>query len=185
MEIDLETVKKAIAGDADAFTYLYSTMYKAMYSYAYFLLGRTADAEDAVADTVVDAWEGIGSLREPAAFRVWIYRILSAKCMRRRAYYANEPASLNERSGTDDRTDGSFADASGKVDEALKTRGIESPEEVLALLSGIDEQDRNIILLHVLGGFKTREIAAMLGLRAATVRSRESRAYAKLRRMIN
>lgn len=184
MEKDLETVKKAIAGDADAFTDLYSGIYKAMYRYAYFQLGRTADAEDAVADTVVDAWEGIGSLRAPEAFRVWIFRILSAKCKRRRAYYAGEPVSLSGRA-----PDGSVKDldsgAFGKVDEALKTEGIASPEEALALLSGLEETDRTILLLHVLAGFRTREIGDMLSLAPGTVRSRESRALKKLRKELS
>ncbi len=173
MEIDVQTVRKAIDGDADAFVSLYGDMYKAMYRYAYFLLGRSADAEDAVADTVVDAWEGIGALKVPEAFSVWIYRILSAKCKRRRAAYAEEPGSL-DYSGP--------GEGAGRVDEALKTRGIESPEEALALLSGLDETDRNIILLHVIAGFKTREIADMLDMRPTTVRSRENRALRKLRR---
>lgn len=182
MENEVEIVKRAIGGDADAFTDLYSMLYKAMYRYAYFLLGRAADAEDAVADTVVDAWEGIGSLREPAAFRVWIYRILYTKCRRRRAVYVNEPASLN---ADDAGGSGDGAGTSRRVDAALKTEGLDSPEETLALLSGLEEAERNIILLHVLGGFKTREIADMLSLRPATVRSKESRAYAKLRRELN
>lgn len=160
MEIDVQTVRKAIDGDADAFVSLYGNMYKAMYRYAYFLLGRSADAEDAVADTVVDAWEGIGALRVPEAFSVWVYRILSAKCKRRRAAYSEEGPEVPP-----DLSGGSF----------------DSTEETLSLLSGLDETDRNIILLHVIAGFKTREIAEMLDMRASTVRSRENRALKKLR----
>lgn len=58
------------------------------------------------------------------------------------------------------------------------------PEEALVLrdaLTSLPEEDRNIVLLSVVAGFKSREIADMTGLTAGSVRSRLSRNLKKLR----
>jgi len=56
----------------------------------------------------------------------------------------------------------------------------ESKAELQALLSRLAEGDREIILLHAWEGFSHEEIAVIVGMRPATVRSRYSRARTRL-----
>ena len=77
--MDPELCRRAKEGDADAFASLYETVSSKLYSTAFYMLGRKEDAEDVVMETVTDAFSEIRSLREPAAFEGWIFRILMNK----------------------------------------------------------------------------------------------------------
>lgn len=187
MDIDINVVIRAKDGDPDAFISLYETMYKNLYRSAFLSLGRKEDAEDAVSDTVVDAWNEIGSLRDPKSFRSWIYRILYVKCQRKRAYYMTEPVELKAEGESGDhyiREEGSGAFKSVR-NAALSEELSDVGSDVIEALFSLTPEDREIIVLHVICGFKSREIAEITGLKASSVRSRETRALLKLRRILS
>lgn len=157
----------------EEFMKLYETVYQDLYRVAYYYLGNGADAEDAVQDAVLAAWENFGNLRRKEAFRAWIFQILANVCkksLRRRAlrgYPSENPLQEgNAEKGTA---------AEGGLTERL---------EILELLSGLDEEERMIILLSVFGGYKGEEIAGILKRRHSTVRSRYRRALKKLERKL-
>ena len=95
MEQYLELVRQAKHGSTDAFASLYQEVYEDLYRFAVYVLQDPADAQDAVSETVTDAFASIGQLRSEQAFRGWIFRILSAKCKRRRKEYTNRTVELS------------------------------------------------------------------------------------------
>lgn len=144
---------------------LYETVYRDLYRLAYSYLGNAQDAEDAVGDTALRAYENFLSLRRPEAFRAWIFRILvnqCKSCLRRRA-----------RKGTVE----------------LKEELVYEPEltertRVLELLADLAPEERQIVSLAVFGGFRGEEIARILRRNHSTVRSRYRRALKKLEKSI-
>jgi RNA polymerase sigma-70 factor, ECF subfamily len=66
--------------------------------YCYRLLGSVFEAQDAMQDTMVRAWRGLGNLERPSSLRVWLYRIATNVCFnmitarRRRALQPTWPA---------------------------------------------------------------------------------------------
>ena len=64
MEENRELVKQAKLGKKEAFAELYETVYEDMYRFALYVLKDRDDAEDAVAETVADAFESIWKLRK-------------------------------------------------------------------------------------------------------------------------
>ncbi|MBR5064949.1 MAG: sigma-70 family RNA polymerase sigma factor [Oscillospiraceae bacterium] len=130
------------------------------------MLGRREDAEDVVMETVTDAFAEISSLRDPGAFEGWIFRILMNKLRRKRKSYIGESVELNE-----DIT----ASAQMTSDEGIALR---------SALDKLPDRDREIIMLDVLGGYRSDEIAQMLGMNANTVRSRKLRAFERIRTML-
>ena len=60
MEEELLLVKRAKRGDAEAFATLYAEIYENMFRFALYTMRNTADAEDAVSETVVDAFASQG-----------------------------------------------------------------------------------------------------------------------------
>lgn len=157
-------VKQAVTGDKSAFAALYTRYKDELYRYAYFRLGNEEDARDAVSSCIVSAYEGIYALRAEGAFRSWIFRILYYACVKLIAEQSERAA----------RADVAELDRVEAADTGL------SPEitEALDILS---PEDKDIVLLSVIAGYNSREISSMTGIKAATVRSRLSRALAKMK----
>ena len=155
-------VERARSGDPDAFAALYADIYKDLYRYALYTLGRREDAEDVVMDTVTDAWKQIGSLREAGAFRGWMFRILSNKCSMVLKSYLVKTEELPE-------------ELPGEVPDHA--------DHVLArqMLESLTGEERTIITLHLFSGCTSREIGELLGMNPVTVRSKEFRALQRLR----
>ena len=82
-----QQVIEAQKGSRAAFGALYESMAGDLYRMALYTLGNPQDAEDAVAETFAEAWKGLKNLREPEAFRSWMFRILSFRCKRKIGRY--------------------------------------------------------------------------------------------------
>ena len=167
----------AMGGDADAFCELYELYKHRLYRYARYRLGNDQDAEDAVSECFLSAWNQLGSLRDPGAFAGWMFTILSGQCgriisdqIRRRELLSQEDAKATDAKATN--TKATDAKSTNPVDTQLIL------QEALDMLS---EEDRSIVLLSIIGGFKSREIASITGIKPGSVRSRLSRALAKMR----
>lgn len=149
----------------ERFIELYETVYKDLYRLAYYYLGNAQDAEDAVGETVLKAYEKFSSLRNEDAFRGWIFKILVNQCK-----------SQLRKSGS--RKNAEFLEEPSYHPELGDT--------VMAkdLLSCLSEEERQIVALAVFGGYRGEEIAKMLHRRHSTIRSKYRRALKKLEQQI-
>lgn len=162
-------VKRAKKGDIDAFGELYGQIYKKLYAFALYTLGRSEDAEDAVSEAVTDAFATIAQLKKEESFAGWMYRIVANKCKQRmREYYRQGDELTEEAMSPDVPQEDCWSD----------TR--EEYIEVRRAFFELSEEERRIIGLHVFFGYRTREIADLIGMNENTVRSKESRALKKL-----
>lgn len=153
--------------DKGAFEEQYRLIYKDMYRFALYNLRHEADAEDAVAEAVIDAWKGLYNLRDDDAFRSWMFKILSVKCKRKQKEYVNKALSLN--SSVDLET--TVGSCQPEMEEA---------QDVKNAFWQLNEEERLIISMSVFGGYKSQEIGTMLELKATTVRSKLSRGLEKM-----
>ncbi len=170
---ELRLVKQAKQGNIEAFGSLYREVYKDLYRFALFTLKHQRDAEDVVGDTVTDAFEGIRSLRKEEAFRSWIFQILANKCRRQLKVYAKQPV-LQEY------------EEAGNWEFPIET-GDRTKEELLDLRQAfgqLPEEDRLIVALFFFGGYSSTEIAGIVRKPPGTVRSRQSRALARMRGLL-
>lgn len=158
-----ELAEAARKGDAYAFACLYKAFYRDLYRFALYTLRNEADAEDAVSETVTDAYASIRRLRSADAFKAWIFRIFSNKCKNRLREYSRKYVELEEAEGA-------------AAEEPQMADGL----YIRRLFSELNEEERLIVGLHVFGGYTGREIAAMLKMNANTVRTKESRALKKM-----
>ncbi|MBQ8687047.1 MAG: sigma-70 family RNA polymerase sigma factor [Ruminococcus sp.] len=149
-------------GDTAAFARLYETVYKDLYHTAYYSLrSNEHDAADAVSETVMDAFASMKNLKNPEAFRSWIFRILSAKIKRRQQEYYKEAKELMPQDAAED-----FSYVSS---------------ELRVVLDALHPTDRLILSLSVLCGYTGEEIGRICEMQPGTVRSRLSRLKAALR----
>ena len=160
--------------NADTFTKLYSEVAKDLYRLALYFLKNKEDAEDIVGEAVLDAYRQIESLREESLFKNWIVKILTNKCKMKLKEYAfyKEKTSDNIVELSDER-----AKRESHRDEFNRI-------ELKELLMELENEERFIICLSFFEGYKGDEIAELLGLKPATVRSKKQRALAKLAGLI-
>lgn len=163
MKQNLQQIKKAKLGDAAAFAELYRDIYADLYRFALYTLKNPTDAEDAVSETVTDAFTSIRNLRQEESFSSWIFKILSVKCKKR----FQEIATLPEELLRDIPDEGSMGNIAVYMD--LRRQFFR-----------LSDEERLIISMHIFAGYSSTEIAEILHMNANTVRSKESRALKKL-----
>ena len=92
---------RAQAGDGDAFARLVEPFRRELQVPCYRMLGSVQDAEDALQDTLLSAWQGLAAFEGRSSIRTWLYRVATSRCLdalrsaRRRPALAPPPAGLH------------------------------------------------------------------------------------------
>lgn len=171
MTKEIKLAEQARSGSKEAFCELYGMYKDRLYRYALYRLGDPDDAEDAVSECILAAWQGIRQLRNTSAFGAWIFRILRNCCSR------NIKSIISLRENMQKLYD-SGADASAlAAGPADPSAAIELAEA----LSQLTEDEREVVLLSAVCGLTSREISGITGLTAGASRSKLSRSLAKMR----
>ena len=83
---------RARAGDGDAFRELTEPHRRELQVHCYRMLGSFQDAEDALQETLLAAWQGFGGFEGRASLRTWLYRIATNRCLNARRSASRRPA---------------------------------------------------------------------------------------------
>jgi len=90
--VTADLITRARAGDGDAFRELTEPHRRELQVHCYRMLGSFQDAEDALQDTLLAAWQGLGGFEERASIRTWLYRIATNRCLNARRSANRRPA---------------------------------------------------------------------------------------------
>src|SRR5215831_6579358 len=159
-----DLIARARAGDGEAFRALTEPHRRELQVHCYRMLGSVQDAEDAVQDTLLAAWQGFGGFEGRASLRTWLYRIATNRCLDARRAASRRPAKAWD--GPEARYEQAEA-----ISLAFVTALQLLPPRQLAVL----------ILRDVLG-FHASEVADMLDSTVESVTSALKRARAGMRR---
>ena len=152
---------------AAAFTRLLQMLQPDLLRFACWLARDRSVAEDVVQETLIRAWKSREELKDPAAARPWLFTIVR-----------REHARLYERKRLP-LVDIDSVEALG--DPALATEGDAGLDDLRRAIMQLPDEYREPLVLQVLGGFTTAEIASQLQLTQAAVLTRLFRARNRLR----
>jgi RNA polymerase sigma-70 factor (TIGR02960 family) len=189
---------RARAGDGDAFRALTEPHRRELHMHCYRMLGSFQDAEDAVQDTLLAAWQGLAGFQERASLRTWLYRIATNRCLnalratsRRPAKEWNlaeveppEPTGLGEVSWLEPYPD---ALLEGAVAVPLGPDARYEQTEAISLafvtaLQVLPARQRAVLILRDVLGFHAHEVAELLDSTLESVTSALKRGRATLQR---
>jgi RNA polymerase sigma-70 factor (ECF subfamily) len=172
-----DRVDRARRGDAAAYRSLVEEHQAIAFRSAYVITGNAADAEEAAQDGFVKAWSALGRFRPGAAFRPWLLRIVANEARNRRRAGRRRAGLALRVAG-----EGGPDDAAPSPEAALL-----AGEERRALLEAVEslrEEDRQVLGCRFFLTLDEQETAAVLGWPRGTVKSRTSRALARLRTLL-
>ena len=131
---------------------------------------NVSDAEDAVSECVILAFSEISKLKKAESFSSWFFRIMYCTCTK---YIKKQ---VDQRQSIEISTI-----ANTYTEEQNKA---ENKTEVMQALNILNDEEREIVMLSVIGGLKSKEIAEIKNLTAGSVRSKLSRSLAKMRKFL-
>lgn len=159
-----QLVNRAIKGDQEAFVQLIQENTQGMYKVARSILRNEEDIADAMQDTIVTCYEKINTLKKPQYFKTWLTRILINNC--------NDIIRSKKREWV------------GEVyTEEVSTTSDFARFEFVQMLQGLDEKYRLILILYYVQEFRVKEIAELLQMSSATVKTRLARGRKALEKM--
>lgn len=172
-----ELVRRARAGDDDAYGQLVREHQEVAFRTAFLITASAAEAEDAAQDAFVKAHAALAGFRRGEPLRPWLLTIVANEARNRRAT-AGRRQGLTHRATAEHDLGG--RDALPATPEAA-VLSAERRASLLSALQGLRADDRDVIACRHLLELSERETAAVLGCRRGTVKSRLSRALARLR----
>jgi RNA polymerase sigma-70 factor (TIGR02960 family) len=90
--VTADLISRARAGDGSAFRELTEPYYRELQVHCYRMLGSFQDAEDALQDTLLSAWQSLDGFEGRASLRTWLYRIATNRCLNARRSASRRPA---------------------------------------------------------------------------------------------
>jgi len=177
IQIDQAIVRRAQRGDARAHEIIYRAFASPVYSLCLRFTRVPAHAEDLVQETFIEVMRSVAKFRGEARIGSWIRRIAVSKAlMFLRSAWTSRSRSLAD--DWDDLTPGDNAShgISRQPDDAL---------DLDAALANLPAVSRTVVWLHDVEGFTHKEIAALMGKTESFSKSQLSRAYQRLRPMLD
>ena len=159
---ETDLVRRAQDGDRAAFGTLYETYLPKIYDFALGMLRSKADAEDVTSDTFLKAVERLGSLKEPDAFRGWLYTIARNSAL-------NLVESRKRTVPTAEHSEAATIayDASPMPDPSAHAEDAELRDLVWDAAATLNPRDFQVFELTVRHGMSSAEVAEVLGVRPA------------------
>ena len=163
-------IRLTAQGDSEAFARLYQATSSSVYAFALSVLKNSQDAEDALHDCYLNVYHSAAAYRSAGKPMAWILTIARNLCLQ----------TLRERRRRAEVPEEDWERLLGQ------TPGLSQDDRLTlrACMEALQGQERRILLLHAVAGFKHREIADFLGIPLATVLSKYARASKKMKTIL-
>jgi RNA polymerase sigma-70 factor (ECF subfamily) len=196
--VTADLISRARAGDGDAFRELTEPHLRELQVHCYRMLGSVQDAEDALQNTLLTAWQGLGGFEGRASLRTWLYKIATHRCLDARRAASRRPAKEWDVPGVEPPEPTRlgevvwlqpFPDAllEGAAGGPLGPEARYEQTESISLafvtaLQVLPPRQLAVLILRDVLGFHASEVAGMLDSTVESVTSALKRARASLQR---
>lgn len=180
---DEELVRRAQAGNGEAFEELVRRYERKVYNIAYRLMGNERDASEVLQDTFLRAYRFLPKFQFKSSFFTWLYRIatnVSLTRLRRREKV--QLVSLDEPADSDGGTPLDLPDYRYNPEKLMQQR--ELREALHEAVEKLPPEYRSVVVLRDLEGLSNEEASKVLNLTVAAVKSRLHRGRLELRKAL-
>jgi RNA polymerase sigma-70 factor, ECF subfamily len=178
---EAEAIRRAQAGDAAAFDYLYQLHGRRVYALCLRMVNNPADAEDLMQEAFLQLFRKIGTFRGESAFSTWLHRMTVNVVLMRLRKKSLPTDSLEETLDPDAENSSPKRDVgapdlrlSGAVDRVNLERSIEQ----------LPPGYRTVFVLHDVQGYEHNEIAEIMGCSVGNSKSQLHKARTRLRELL-
>lgn len=179
---DAGVVAAAGRGDSAAMEKLLMRAQDTAWRFSMTVCGDAHDAEDAMQEALIKTYRYASRIRDPEAFRPWLYRTVRNACLMGRRKRAGEPSrlqSIDELLRDSAETAGSRIRHPGKDPEQLAGNAA-LQRRLRRALRDLPPRYRAIVFLREMEGLSTREVADVLEISEDSVKTRLHRARVAL-----
>lgn len=173
---DKRIIEQILAGDHDLFFELVHRYEKKLFKLATVITGNVVDAEDALQEAFLSAYNSLHRFKGKSTFYTWIYRIVINKAKDLRA------RQKKTQQKTVDNHDFEVYDQRLNIPKEIEDS--EMLQFLFDKVNNLKEIYREIIILRFFEQMSYQDIADILGIREGTVKSRLFKAKAQLKKEI-
>lgn len=176
-------VRAAADGDERAMERLLLRAQESAYRFSVMVCGRTNETEDVMQDALISTYRHARQIREPEAFRAWLYRTVRNACLLTRRRKVGEPAHLVsiDAPAHDGDTRPVFDRADNTPSGEVAVDAKRQRDRVRRAIATLPPPQREVLVLRDLEGLSTREVARVVRVSEDNVKTRLHRARVALR----
>lgn len=180
-------VRRASGGNREALERLLLSAQDLAYRFSHTVCGGPSDAEDVMQEALLKTYLYVDRIREPRAFRTWLYRTVRNACLMKRRRSVDEPAHVLSLDDVLPSPEGvqrpiEVADTARGPDEIAMNSAL--GRRLRLALKQLPASHRMIVFLRDMEGLSTREVAKATGISEANVKARLHRGRLFLRRKL-
>lgn len=179
-------VAEAATGDREAMEALLMRAQEVAYRFSVTVCGHADEAEDVMQEALFKTYRHASRIRDPRAFRPWLYRTVRNACLMRRRRRVDEPRtmlSLDELLPEPEGQPAFQAPDPGKNPEQLALNA-RLRRKLNEALQSLPPAYRLVVFLREMEGLSTREVAHVMGTSEANVKTRLHRARLFLQKQL-
>ena len=169
LQLDENLIIRMASNDGAAFRELYQQTSGVVYGFAMSILRNKHDAEDVMHDAFIKIYSSAVTYRPSGNPMAWILTIVRNLCLNK----------IRAGKVCEDLSEYYDLAGSSNDNETMLDRMV-----LETAMSVLDAEERQIVILHAMTGFRHREIAEVLDLPTGTVLSKYNRALKKMRKEI-